>query len=317
MSDLIIIGAGPVGLYGGLRAALHRLDFLILEGSSQAGGQVTALYPEKEIVDMPGIISISGKSLISNMLTQLENQVRGKIVYNSKVVDIIKEGNEFKVVTELGQEYKTKYVLICTGVGEIHPNKLGVEGEEKFIGKGIYYGASSISDFSNKRVVIVGAGDSAFDWALEIMDVAQSVTIIQHNNRIRALEANVEKFKQHKNASIILNTSITKFVGNENLEKIIIKDEITGEIKEMETDAVIIAIGNKITPTVFPSLSLKSTGNYLIVDQNSMTSEPGIYAAGDVVYFQGSKLISIGCAQAAIAIEHISKQIKGEILVVH
>ncbi len=315
--DLVIIGAGPVGLFAGLRAALHNLNFIILEGSPQPGGQVLALYPDKTIIDMPGIPSIKGTDFINNMLRQLDAQVKNKIQYNSKVVDIKKDSLGFNVILSSGDSVHTKYVLICTGIGEFSPNKLGVEGEDKFEGKGIYYRVTSVSDFSQKRVAIVGAGDSAFDWALEIIDIAKSVTIIQHNDRIKALEANVNRFKQHNNSSILLNSSIVRFIGNEKLEKIEIRDEITKQTYEMEIDAVIIAIGNKVQPTIFPSLSLKAQGNYLIIDQNSMTNEQGVFAAGDVVMFQGSKLISVGCGQAAIAIENINKMLKGQYSIVH
>ena len=181
-TDLVIVGAGPTGLFATFCAGLREINSVTLEVSGTYGGQITELYPQKIVYDMPGILKIKGADLSKQMYEQAV-LLNKKILFNSGVTDIIPtDDRQFIIEVNGKQTYKTKAVLLCPGIGRFEPNKLNVEGEDRYKDKGVFYSVKEPSDFKGKKTLIVGGGDSAFDYANQIVDVSAGVVIAQHNN---------------------------------------------------------------------------------------------------------------------------------------
>ncbi|MEM3190914.1 MAG: NAD(P)/FAD-dependent oxidoreductase [Candidatus Parvarchaeota archaeon] len=307
--ELIIIGAGPTGLFATFAAGLRNIKSLTLEALDSAGGQLVELYPEKMVYDMPGIPKIRADSLSQQMYEQaimFKNEIR----FNSKVTDIKQLPDKTFQVEVNGKEYITcQAVLICSGVGSFVPNKLGVEGEDEYDGKGVFHYVKSISRFSGQDVVIVGAGDSGFDWANELAPVANSITILQHNDVIKAEERSVKEALDSKKVNIRLNTSIIRMLGDgQKLTSVEIQGKDGKET--LKADSVILAISYKIEPNSFKSITLATSGRYIKVNHAYETSISGIFAAGDIANVTDEpkfNLLAIGSAEAYIAINNIKK----------
>lgn len=307
--ELAIVGGGPVGLYAALIAKLYDIDFILLEAGREFGGQVTALYPTKPVEDVPSLVNSRGIDIIDNLLEQLKEHNINSLRTDSRVIDIVKQDNGFVLKIEGREDIFAKAVLLAIGFGEVSPKKLNVPGEKEFENKGVYYFVKYVEDFKDKKVGIIGAGDSAFDWALDIIDVAKEVYIIQHNNIIKAKQDSVERFKS-KNGKILLNKIVLSINGKDKVESIRIRDVQTNQEEDFPLDAVIIAIGNQIKREEFPSLKINKNAFGYIVDQYCQTSVPMVFAAGDCVAYEGNRFISIGFGQAALAVETIARLLR-------
>lgn len=310
-TDLIIIGAGPTGLFATFCAGLRDIKCITLEALGTYGGQITQLYPQKTVYDLQGIPRINATQLAKQMFEQAE-MFKSKIAFNSKVTDIIpKDDKSFEIEVNGQTAYKCKSILICEGVGNFEPNKIGIEGEDTYTGKGVYYSVRNPDEFKDKRVLIVGGGDSAFDYAMQLFEVAQSISIVQHNETLKAVEEDVETVKRNQKCKIILNNNIIKVSGDQNsVKQVTIKDNKTGQETPMDTDAVIVAIGYKVHPEVIKSVKFDTSGRYIKVDNDYKTNIDGIYAAGDIANVKDEPkyaLLAVGGAEAYMAINSIKK----------
>ncbi len=310
-TDLIIIGAGPTGLFATFCAGLREIDSITLEGSDTYGGQITELYPEKMVYDMQGIAKIKGAQLAEQMLQQAK-LFKKKIVFSSNVTDIIPTQDKKFIIEVNGvQTYTSKSVLLCTGIGHFEPNKLNVDGENEYVGKGVFYTVKSQDDFKGKKVIIIGGGDSAFDYANQIVDTAESVVIAQHNNVIKAAEEVVDAAKNNPKIKILLNTIIEGISGDgKTIKSIKLKDSASGKEYQQDFDAVIAAIGHKVNPDMFKSVKLENDGRYIKTDFSYKTNVDGVYAAGDAASINNEPrfaLLAVGGAEAYIAINNIKK----------
>ncbi|MCW1293722.1 MAG: NAD(P)/FAD-dependent oxidoreductase [Candidatus Rehaiarchaeum fermentans] len=308
--ELVIVGGGPIGLYAALIAKLYNLSFILLESTNSFGGQVISLYPTKPVDDSPGLVNAEGKDLIDNLLKQLEKQnAIQNLRLNSKVIDIINNNDKFLVKLENGNVISTKAILLSIGFGEVVPKTLNVPGEKEFLDKGVYYYVKSREDFKGKRVAVIGGGDSAFDWALDIIDYANEIYIIQHNDKLKAAPLSIEKFKQ-KNGKILLNKNVISINGKDRVESITIQDVVSNSKEDLQIDSVIIAIGNLIHREQFPSINLEKNQYGFIIDKDCQTSVKNIYAAGDCSAYDGSRFLSVGFGQAALAVEMIARSLR-------
>ena len=189
MEDIIIIGAGPVGLYAGTLAALHNLKGIIFESLPNVGGQLTSLYPEKAIIDLPGFKSILAKDYIDELYAQQQSVNNPLPVHlNEKVISYEKEEDYFVVNTSLST-YKTKTILICSGMGSFEPRKAGLENEDKL--NNVIYSITEKEKYRNKNIAILGGGDSAIDWAITLKDIAKEVYIVHRRDEFRGQSSSV------------------------------------------------------------------------------------------------------------------------------
>lgn len=311
-TDLIIIGAGPTGMFATFCAGLREINSITLESLDRHGGQMLELYPEKVVYDVQSVPKMKAIDL-SNKMYEQSMLFKKRIEFNSKVTDIIPENGRFTIEVNNQRKYTSKAVLICGGVGDFHPNKLGVDGEEEYEGKGLYYAVKSVDDFKDKTVAIIGGGDSAFDYQMQISPVCKKTYIIQHNNTFKAAESSVDAVKRDSNADIIMNTDVKKINGDgKTVKSIELFDNTNKTSKTLEVDAIVVAIGYKVNPSVFKSLPIETNNRYIKVDHNYKTSIDGVYAAGDIANVTDEPkfaLISVGGAEAYIAINNIKKYI--------
>ncbi|MCS7185981.1 MAG: NAD(P)/FAD-dependent oxidoreductase [Armatimonadota bacterium] len=299
--DITIIGGGPSGLFGAFYAGMRQMSTKIIDAQPQLGGQLIALYPEKFIYDMPGFLRIRASELVQHLVEQAM-QFSPTVCLNERVIGLERlEEKLFMLKTDKSEHY-TKTVLICAGIGAFTPRRLGKPEVERFEGKGVFYTVTDIGAFAGKRVLIVGGGDSAVDWALSLEPIAQKVTLIHRRDQFRAHEHSVEKL-MHSSVDVHLLHELETLNGDEFPRKAVIYHNKTGEKKVLAVDAVILALGFTTDIGQIKNWGLEMDGNHIKVDQKMMTNIPGVFAAGDIATYPGKvKLIATGVAEAATAV---------------
>ena len=272
MYDIIIIGAGPAGMTAALYALRAGKTVVILEGES-FGGQI-AYSPNVE--NYPSVMSISGNEFSSNLLDQIT--ALGADIEFEKAIEI-KDGEIKTVLTESGEFFKGKTVIIATGVKHRH---LGLENEEKFIGNGVSYCA--ICDgafFKGLEVAVVGGGDTALQDALYLSNVAKKVYLIHRRKEFRAENKLVEKVKQTQNIELILDSSVTKLIGDKNLKSIIITNKNDLSENEIKVNALFVAVGQIPQNEYFKGFEKLDESGYFDTNENTVSKTKGIFIAGD------------------------------------
>ncbi|MFQ6058637.1 MAG: NAD(P)/FAD-dependent oxidoreductase [Anaerolineae bacterium] len=306
MYDVIIVGAGPAGLTAGIYARDRRLKTLILE-AGEPGGQLVTLYPDKPIYDYPSYPQIVARDLAQKMVEHVIAE-GCELRTRETVEDVISQDDRILVRTNKGT-YETRTVIVAAGMGLFEPRKLGVPGEAELEGQGVYYTVPSKELFRGQRVLFVGGGDTALEMALSVCDLAQ-VTLIHRRNVFRALESNVEAVGK-SSIQVRFNTELKEIMGREQVERVILVNNQTGEEWGLEVDAVVINIGFKANLDLVKSWGLELEKNAIVVDSEMRTTKPGIFACGDVVVPAGQyKRIIIAGGQAAIAVNAAYKYIK-------
>jgi thioredoxin reductase (NADPH) len=309
--DMIVIGGGPTGLFGTFYAGLRDMSVLLIDAQEELGGQLVTLYPEKMVYDVGGHAGILAYDLAQRLIEQAK--MFGPEVRVSEWVVSLQRSNDglWVVRTNKGSEFKSKTVLIAVGIGRITPTRLGAKGELEYENKGVYYTVRRKKDFEGKRVLIVGGGDSAVDWALTLAPIAKSVTLIHRRDQFRAHERSVKEL--FKVATVYTWHELKEVKGDgSKLLQAIIFDNRTREEKVLDVDSVIISIGHKGDLGDLPKWGLSMRGRSVLVNSRMETNLPGVYAAGDIAEQEGSPklaLIAIGFAQAAIAVSVAKKYI--------
>jgi len=270
MYDVIIIGAGPAGLTAAIYTCRRGLKTLIL--TKDLGGETANI---EHIENYPGFKRIEGFKLIQAM----EEQVRDfgvELVYD-EAVKIIPKGKSF-IVKSTEKDYEGKTIILAFGKT---PRSLNVPGEKEFIGKGISYCATCDAPlFKGKTVAAVGGGNSALDAAILLSNLAKKVYLIHRRDEFRGFESFVNEVKKKKNVELVLNSIVAEIKGDKTVKSVIIEDVNTKKRKEIEVDGVFIEIGSEVKTNFIKDL-VKLDNNQIVVN-NSETSHPGIFAAGDV-----------------------------------
>ncbi|MFP3217719.1 NAD(P)/FAD-dependent oxidoreductase [Acidianus sp.] len=309
--DMIIIGGGPVGLFGAFYATLRDMKTMIIDSQDELGGQLVSLYPEKMVYDVGGYPGILGYELAQKLVEQAK--MFSPDIRLKEWVDWIQktDDNMWLVKTDKGNQFKTKTVLIAMGIGKIMPSRLGAKGELEYENKGVYYTVRRKKDFEGKRVLIVGGGDAAVDWALTLAPVAKSVTLIHRRDQFRAHERSVKELFQVATVYTWHELKEVKGDGNKVTQAIIF-DNRTKEEKTLDVDAVIISIGFKGDLGNLPKWGVAMKGRDVIVNARMETNLPGVYAAGDIALQEGAPklaLIAVGFGQVAMATSVAKKYI--------
>lgn len=277
---IIIVGAGPVGLYFATKCEKDNLDYVLLESTDKVGGQLTRLYPEKEIIDIDAFDSITAEQYISYLLKHID---RNRILLNEKVVDI-KQGETISVKTT--KEYTCDYLLIATGLGTSVPRPLGIENESK--AKNIIYHVDDLSKFKNKRIVIFGGGDSALDWAKELSKISNDVHLVHRRLEFRGSPKTIENCKNIKKHLPFVPDHIN-LKGNV-AESITIKEVVDGEktpqIADIHADYIFVNYGNIAEQIQF---NFAKDGAFLIVDNERFSVSKNIFAIGDIASYKDKK----------------------------
>lgn len=306
--DITIVGAGPTGLFGAFYAGMRQMKTKVIEALPEMGGQLAVLYPEKYIYDVPGYHRVLAKDLVKGLIEQAIQW--GPTVCLEERVETLHFGepgeDEFMVLrTNQGVHY-TRTLLIAAGIGAFTPNRLANETVEEFEGRGVFYFIKDKGPLRNKRVLVVGGGDSAVDWALNLKDWADQVTLIHRRDRFRAHEASVVEL-QNSAVSVKLHHELDKVHGDGHVHAVTIFNNGTGEKEHLEVDFVLMNLGFKADLGPIKGWGLQREKRYLVVDCTQQTAYPGVFAAGDVcvqVDVEPLNLIATGFAQAAVAVNY-------------
>jgi len=301
--DITILGGGPVGLFAAYYAGFRSLRTEIVESLNALGGQVTALYPEKWIYDVAGFPKIVGRQLIDNLVEQAM-QYRPAVSLGETVQSLtaLQDGT-LRMTTERGT-HLTRAVLITAGIGAFHPKTFKNPRIDGFDGRGLYYFVRSFQEFKDKRVVIVGGGDSALDWALGLLGIARSITLIHRRDQFRAAEDSVQKML-HSPIEVKTFYELRALEGAERVERAVIYDNRSGAEETIDVDAVIASLGFLSTLGPIQEWGLELEHDSIRVNTRMETNRRGVYAAGDIVTYPGKvKLIATGFGEAATAVNN-------------
>ncbi len=269
--DVIIVGCGPAGMTAGIYATRSNKSVLILEANTYGGQIITTL----DIENYPVEAHISGFDFATKLYKQTIDL--GAIVKFEKVVKIEEDGEE-KVVTTNKCEYRGKTIILATGAEN---RKLGIDKEEKYLGKGVSYCATCDGAlFKNRNVAVCGGGNSAIEDALYLSDICNRVFVIHRREEFKAEAVLVRKLKRRDNVDIILNSNVTKLYGDKKIEGIEVTDN-EGEVKKLRVSGVFIAVGRVPENQSFATLVDMNDAGYVIADEDCHTSREGIFVAGD------------------------------------
>jgi len=305
--DVAIIGGGPVGQYAAYYAGLRGMRTKVIDSLPELGGQLTALYPEKYIYDVAGYARVYARDLVGSLTEQMM-QYAPTLALDEKVVSLTSNG-VVTIGTERGGTHLAKSAIISCGVGAFMPRKMAVAGVAELDGLGIHYFVNDKSVFAGKRVLIVGGGDSAFDWSLNLSDTARSIVQIHRTDKFRAHEDTVEKVKS---LPIELKTfcEVKAVHGEDHVTGVTVFDNRTKEEAFYECDELIFLLGFLTDLGPIKHWGFEIVGNSIAVNSRMETNIGGVYGAGDIVTYDGKlKLIATGFGEAAVAVNHAKAHI--------
>ena len=312
-TDILIIGAGPTGLFTVFEAGLLKLKCHLIDALPQPGGQCSEIYPKKPIYDIPAFPEVLAGDLVDNLMKQIEPFQPGFTLGERAQTIEKQDDGTFIVTTNKGTKHQAPVVAIAGGLGSFEPRKPILENITRFEDKGVEYIIRDPEFYRNKKVIIAGGGDSALDWSIFLSDVASEVTLVHRRNEFRGALDSVDKVQELKNQgkiTLITPAEITALSGNERLESVTVK---RGEEEiQMEVDHFIPLFG--LAPKLGPigDWGLEIEKNAIKVD-NSLdyqTNIPGIYAIGDVNTYPGKlKLILCGFHEATLMCQSAYKRI--------
>ena len=309
-TDLLIIGAGPTGLFTVFEAGLLKIKCHIIDALPQAGGQLQELYPKKPIFDIPGYPTINAGELVDNLMEQIKQFQPGFTLAETAETLTKIDDDWFEVVTNKGTVHRARAVAIAGGLGTFSPRKPEhLENLAKFEENGVEYFVKEPEHFRNKKVVIAGGGDSALDWSIFLNNVASEVTLIHRRNEFRGALDSVEKVQALKDAGklkLITPAEVTSLHGDTHLESITV--DAGGEIREIETDFFIPLFG--LTPKLgdLANWGLEIEKNAIKVNNalDYQTNIEGVYAIGDINTYPGKlKLILCGFHEATLMCQSV------------
>lgn len=303
IKDLTIIGGGPTGLFAAFYSAMRGNSVRIVDSLPELGGQLQALYPEKYIYDVGGFAKVLAKDLVKGLVEQAM-QFFPEVVLDEEIRTITRDGDHF-VLQGRTDTHLTRSILIAGGKGAFEPMTLDVPGYQELLHKGVHYSVKNPEDWRGKKVVIVGGGDSALDWALILKDLCASTVIVHRRDSFRAHEHSVTLMEQacaDGSMEFLSFHEVREIHGEGTVDGVTVFDNRTDEDRKIEADAVMTFLGFKPDLGPIREWGIELDKNRIKVDPLMQTNIPGIYAAGDIVDYEGKlDLIATGFAEAAIA----------------
>lgn len=307
-TDLLIVGAGPTGLFAAYYAGFRGLSVAVLDSLPEPGGQINAMYPEKQIFDIAGFPAVRGRELVDRLLEQAApHEPRYLLGHRAETLQRLGEGT-FVVTTHQGTAVRAKAVLITGGIGTFTPRPL--PAVTAYEGTGLAYFVRRPDDYAGQDVVIVGGGDSAFDWALALHPIAASVTLVHRRDTFRAHPATVAAVRA-AGTEIITEAELAQVIGDGRTIEAVDITRRDGRTHRLPCGRVIAALG--FTANLGPLLGWGidvANRRHIPVDSAMRTSVPGIYAAGDINDYSGKvRLITVGFGEAATAVNNAAHHI--------
>ncbi len=299
--DVIVIGAGPVGLYTGFYCGLRKLKTLIVDSLDTIGGQLVSLYPEKVIHDLPGFVGISAAGFIDHLdqqLNSLGETVQRRLGFS--VEHIHQEENGLYVVSSSQTALYCRTIILAMGNGAFVPRRLSIEAEEHYTN--IHYALPSMKDFRDKDVIVFGGGDSAIDWSLMLEDTAKSVTLVHRREAFRAKPAMMDRLV--KSSVRVLAPYLLRVLQGqaETVESIVLEQSKTKETIAVPCEEILVCYGATTQFKGLQSWGIELNESKVKIDQQSRTSRKGIFACGDIcIYDQREIQIVSGLSEGLMA----------------
>ncbi|MCB9307237.1 MAG: NAD(P)/FAD-dependent oxidoreductase [Lewinellaceae bacterium] len=313
-TDIIIVGAGPVGLFAVFEAGLLKMRCHLIDALPHPGGQLMEIYPKKPIYDIPGCPSVLAGDLVKNLMEQILPFNPGfTLGERAEKIEKLDDGR-WCVTTSQGTRHHAPVIFIAGGLGCFEPRKPPISNIEHFEDKGVEYFVRNPEFFKDRRVVIAGGGDSALDWTIYLADVTQNLTLVHRRTEFRGAPDSVEKvmeLAEKGRIRLITNAQVTGLQGNGKLDGVVIQHDTEGTFS-IETDFFVPLFG--LTPKLGPiaewSLSLEK-GAIEVNTLDYSTNQPGIYAIGDINTYPGKlKLILCGFHEATLACQSAFKHVR-------
>ena len=302
-TDVVIIGAGPVGLFAVHQLGIKGLKAVVIDNLDRAGGQCIELYPDKPIYDIPAIPECTGEQLTKNLLEQIK-PFNTEFFYNERVEEVKQDKDNWIVKTNNKNEFTAPNIIIAGGVGSFEPRKLSTKDTERYEGKSLFYSVKNKDEFKNKNISIFGGGDSALDWTLELSKFSK-ITLIHRRNEFRGAPhtlSEIKKLEKEGKVSIKTPCQLVSIEGDKNIDSISIKFD-DGKTEKIKTDTVLSFFGliMKLGPIAEWGLNMNKK-TIEVNSENFETNKKGIFAVGDICSYPGKlKLILSGFHEVALA----------------
>lgn len=316
-TDVVIVGAGPCGIFQVFELGLLGLKAEVIDSIREVGGQCAELYPDKPIYDIPAVPVCTGEELTRLLLQQIEPFGCGMHLGEEVTVVRRQDDASFFVETSTGKQFTARAVVIAAGVGSFQPRPLRAKGIETLAEDAIHYRVRNPAQFAGKRLAILGGGDSALDWVIELADIAEHITLVHRRDEYRAMQVSIDKLRELELAGkvrTIEKAKVTEISGSGQQVSSIVVQPKEGEAVTVDVDELLVFFG--LSPKLGPvaEWGLDINRKTINVDTEKFeTSEPGIYAVGDINFYPGKKkLILCGFHEAALAAFAIKQRIEPE-----
>jgi ferredoxin/flavodoxin---NADP+ reductase len=299
-TDLLIVGAGPAGLYGAYYAGFRGMSVTVVDSLPELGGQVSALYPEKAILDVAGFPTIKGRELVAQLVEQAAS-ASPVYLLGRTAVDLVEDADSVAMRLDDGTEVVAKIVIVTAGIGKFTARPL--PAGEGWDDRGLVFFVPSFAEYAGLDVVIVGGGDSAFDWAHQLHGIAKSITLVHRREGFRAHQATVDAVLA-SDTEVIVNAQVTRLSGQDRVEEV----EITttaGEVSTRPAQAVVAALGFVADLSAMKEWGLEFEKRRIKVDTSMRTNLSRVFAAGDINEYPGKvRLIATGFGEVATAVNN-------------
>lgn len=299
LTDILIISGGPTGLFTAYYAGFRGLTVCILDSLEELGGQVAAMYPEKLIFDVAGFPRVTGRELV-NRLVEQASRYKPNVCLGEKVMVMRRDGDRaFTVVTDTS-EHRGRAIVVTAGIGMFQPKR--ITKFARFEGNGLVYFVKQLEPYRGKRVLIVGGGDSAVDWALNLEPIAAEITLIHRRDQFRAHEDSVRQLRASR-VKLLTPYEIRDIQGDQQVARAVIYHNTTRQEETLAVDAVVACVGFVADVGALAQWGLEMDAHSIVVNTKMETAVPGIYAAGDVTSYPGKvRLIATDFGEAATAV---------------
>jgi thioredoxin reductase (NADPH) len=301
-TDLLIIGAGPTGLFAAYYAGFRGHRVAVVDSLPELGGQITAMYPEKQILDVAGFPTVKGRELVEGLVAQAAT-AKPEYFLDRTAATLTHDDDGVTVGLDDGTEIRAGAVLITAGIGKFSPRPL--PAGEGWLGRGMEFFVPSFAPYAGKDVVIVGGGDSAFDWALHLQPVARSVTLVHRRDAFRAHERTVQEVRD-STVEIVTKAEVSALNANADtglLESVDIT--VDGEVTTRPAQAVVAALGFIADLGPVQHWGIETSKRHILVQPSMQTNLPRVFAAGDITEYPGKvRLIAVGFGEAATAVNN-------------